>query len=161
MHGHLLALDPALPDPLPPPRLLGAHVGTEVRRGRHRRSSAADGGEPALHRCSREHFVEQRMEPGDELRQRLGGCEHPPLLGSGEYALEVPGQATEETVVRGFEGLDVGERVRVKFLGTDVPRGFIDFAAGDRLTSRRSGNRTGEYSRVLPRWIVLTQEMHH
>jgi len=31
-------------------------------------------------------------------------------------------------VIRGFEGLDVGDRVRVELIGTDVERGFIDFA---------------------------------
>jgi len=36
----------------------------------------------------------------------------------------------EGRVVRGFEGLDVGDRVRVELLGTDVERGYIDFAAG-------------------------------
>jgi len=30
--------------------------------------------------------------------------------------------------VRGFEGLDVGDRVLVQLIGTDVERGFIDFA---------------------------------
>jgi VacB/RNase II family 3'-5' exoribonuclease len=34
----------------------------------------------------------------------------------------------EGRVVRGDEGLDVGDRVRVKLLSTDVERGFIDFA---------------------------------
>ena len=34
----------------------------------------------------------------------------------------------EGKVVRGFEGLDVGDRVRVELLHTDVERGFIDFA---------------------------------
>jgi ribonuclease R len=29
---------------------------------------------------------------------------------------------------QGFEGLDVGDRVRVELVGTDVERGFIDFA---------------------------------
>jgi exoribonuclease-2 len=36
--------------------------------------------------------------------------------------------AAEGKVVRGFEGLDVGDRVRVALVHTDVPRGFIDFA---------------------------------
>jgi exoribonuclease R len=34
----------------------------------------------------------------------------------------------EGRVVRGFAGLDVGDRVRVKLVSTDVERGFIDFA---------------------------------
>jgi len=34
----------------------------------------------------------------------------------------------EGRVVRGEHGLDVGERVRVELLGTDVERGFVDFA---------------------------------
>ena len=34
----------------------------------------------------------------------------------------------EGSVVRGESGLDVGERVRVELLDTDVERGFIDFA---------------------------------
>jgi len=36
--------------------------------------------------------------------------------------------AVEGRVVRGFEGIDVGDRVRVQLVGTDVERGFIDFA---------------------------------
>lgn len=34
----------------------------------------------------------------------------------------------EGRVVRGFEGMDVGERVRVELVHTDVEQGFIDFA---------------------------------
>lgn len=34
----------------------------------------------------------------------------------------------EGKVVRGFKGLDVGDRVRVELLSTDVERGLIDFA---------------------------------
>jgi VacB/RNase II family 3'-5' exoribonuclease len=33
----------------------------------------------------------------------------------------------EGKVVQGFEGMDVGERVRVQLIDTDVERGFIDF----------------------------------
>jgi VacB/RNase II family 3'-5' exoribonuclease len=36
--------------------------------------------------------------------------------------------SAEGKLVRGFEGLDVGDRVRVTLIGTDVERGFIDFA---------------------------------
>ena len=36
--------------------------------------------------------------------------------------------ATEGRVVRGFTGLDVGDRVVVELVHTDVERGFIDFA---------------------------------
>jgi exoribonuclease-2 len=34
----------------------------------------------------------------------------------------------EGRLVQGFQGLDVGDRVRVQLKHTDVPRGFIDFA---------------------------------
>jgi VacB/RNase II family 3'-5' exoribonuclease len=36
--------------------------------------------------------------------------------------------AAEGKVVRGFQGLDVGDRVRVELLATDFERGFVDFA---------------------------------
>jgi hypothetical protein len=35
----------------------------------------------------------------------------------------------EGRVVKGFAGLDVGDRVDVRLLSTDVNQGFIDFAA--------------------------------
>jgi len=34
----------------------------------------------------------------------------------------------EGRVIRGYEGLDVGDRVRVELVHTDATRGFIDFA---------------------------------
>ena len=43
--------------------------------------------------------------------------------------VRISGPTTEGRVVRGFEGLDVGDRVRVQLVRTDVARGFIDFAA--------------------------------
>ncbi len=42
--------------------------------------------------------------------------------------VRISGPTTEGRLVRGFEGLDVGDRVRVELIGTDVDRGFIDFA---------------------------------
>ena len=35
-------------------------------------------------------------------------------------------------LVRGGEGVDVGDRLRVKLMRTDVERGFIDFARSRR-----------------------------
>ena len=43
--------------------------------------------------------------------------------------VRISGPTTEGRVVRGFEGLDVGDRVQVELVHTDVARGFIDFAA--------------------------------
>jgi exoribonuclease-2 len=37
----------------------------------------------------------------------------------------------EGKLIQGFEGLDVGDRVRVKLIRTDVERGFIDFARAE------------------------------
>jgi VacB/RNase II family 3'-5' exoribonuclease len=42
--------------------------------------------------------------------------------------VRISSPTTEGKVVKGFEGLDVGDRVRVSLLHTDVARGFIDFA---------------------------------
>ena len=46
----------------------------------------------------------------------------------------------EQKLIRGFEGLDAGGRVRVELIGTDVERGFIDFARAGRL--RGVGSKT-------------------
>ncbi|MCL4487488.1 MAG: RNB domain-containing ribonuclease [Chloroflexi bacterium] len=38
----------------------------------------------------------------------------------------------EGRVVHGFEGIDVGDRIRVQLISTDVERGYIDFKREDR-----------------------------
>ncbi len=38
----------------------------------------------------------------------------------------------EGKVIRGAEGLDVGDRVRVEMIGTDAEPGFIDFSRTGR-----------------------------
>ena len=40
----------------------------------------------------------------------------------------------EGRVVRGFEGLDVGDRVTVELLSVNVEKGFIDFGREGRQT---------------------------
>ena len=43
--------------------------------------------------------------------------------------VRISGPPAEGRLVDGFEGLDVGDRVQVELVRTDVERGFIDFAA--------------------------------
>jgi exoribonuclease II len=42
--------------------------------------------------------------------------------------VRIPAPAVEGRLVRGYEGIDVGDRIRVELVHTDVARGFIDFA---------------------------------
>jgi VacB/RNase II family 3'-5' exoribonuclease len=42
--------------------------------------------------------------------------------------LRIARPAAEGKLVRGFDGLDVGDRVRVELIHTDVEHGFVDFA---------------------------------
>jgi hypothetical protein len=48
----------------------------------------------------------------------------------------------EGKLIQGFEDLDIGDRIRVGLIGTDVERGFIDFP--------RSGRRYDPDPSVLP-----------
>lgn len=41
--------------------------------------------------------------------------------------VRIDAPTTEGRVIRGFQGMEVGDRVRVQLLHTDVDRGFIDF----------------------------------
>lgn len=42
--------------------------------------------------------------------------------------VRIVGPATEGRVVRGYQGVDVGDRIRVQLVDVNVERGFIDFA---------------------------------
>ena len=64
------------------------------------------------------------------LASRIGQRFDAIVTGAAEKGtwVRITDPAVEGRVVRGFEGLDVGDRVRVELLHTDVARGFIDFA---------------------------------
>ena len=64
------------------------------------------------------------------LTPRLGQQFDAMVTGAAEKGtwVRIQDPAAEGRLVRGFEGLDVGDRVRVELLHTDVARGFIDFA---------------------------------
>ena len=65
------------------------------------------------------------------LVSRIGARFDAIVTGASEKGtwVRISGPTTEGRVVRGFDGLDVGDHVRVALLDVDVPRGFIDFAA--------------------------------
>jgi VacB/RNase II family 3'-5' exoribonuclease len=64
------------------------------------------------------------------LTSRIGARFDAIMTGASEKGtwVRISGPTAEGRVVRGFEGLDVGDRVRVELVHTDVARGFIDFA---------------------------------
>jgi VacB/RNase II family 3'-5' exoribonuclease len=64
------------------------------------------------------------------LASRIGAKFDAMVTGASDKGtwVRISSPTTEGKVVKGFEGLDVGDRVRVVLLHTDVARGFIDFA---------------------------------
>jgi VacB/RNase II family 3'-5' exoribonuclease len=64
------------------------------------------------------------------LASRIGAKFEAIVTGASDKGtwVRISAPTTEGKLVKGFEGLDVGDRVRVVLLHTDVPRGFIDFA---------------------------------
>jgi exoribonuclease-2 len=64
------------------------------------------------------------------LAPRIGAHFDAIVTGASEKGtwVRVSGPTAEGRVVRGFEGLDVGDHVRVELIRTDVALGFIDFA---------------------------------
>ena len=64
------------------------------------------------------------------LASRIGERFDAMVTGASEKGtwVRIVDPAVEGRVVRGFEGLDVGDRIQVELLHTDVTRGFIDFA---------------------------------
>lgn len=65
------------------------------------------------------------------LSSRIGAVFRGVVTGASDRGtwVRISGPTTEGRVVKGFQGLDVGDRVDVKLVHTDVERGFIDFAA--------------------------------
>lgn len=64
------------------------------------------------------------------LRDRVGQTFEALVTGASEKGTYVRIQkpAVEGRVLQGFQGMDVGDRVRVKLIGADPQNGFIDFA---------------------------------
>ena len=65
------------------------------------------------------------------LSSRIGATFRGIVTGASDKGtwVRISGPTTEGRVVKGFQGLDVGDRVSVQLIHTDVERGFIDFAA--------------------------------
>jgi exoribonuclease-2 len=65
------------------------------------------------------------------LSSRIGATFRAIVTGASDKGtwVRISHPTTEGRVVRGADGLDVGDRVTVKLLRTDIDRGFIDFEA--------------------------------
>lgn len=96
---------------------------------------AAELGELATH-CTRQDDAANKVERQVQksaaallLENRVGDRFDGIVTGASEKGtwVRIFHPAVEGRVVHGWDGMDVGERVRVKLVGTDVERGFIDF----------------------------------
>ncbi len=76
------------------------------------------------------------------LEGRIGECFDATVTGASEKGtwVRIVDPAVEGKLVRGFQGLDVGDRVRVDLVAIDVERGFIDFARSSDGPSRARAN---------------------
>ena len=98
--------------------------------------SVAELGELARHCTEQEDDVTKierqvRKSAGALLLEgRNGERFHGIVTGASEKGtwVRLLGPPVEGRVERGWEGLDVGDRVEVRLIGTDVERGYIDFA---------------------------------
>ncbi len=75
------------------------------------------------------------------LSRRVGERFEGVITGASEKGtwVRIVRPSVEGRVVRGFQGLDVGDRVSVELVGTNVDRGFIDFAKVDGRGVKQGG----------------------
>jgi len=68
------------------------------------------------------------------LDNTISGLEDSLITGASEKGTRVRlfHPPVEGKLIRGFEGLVVGDRVRVELIGIDVERGFIDLARAEK-----------------------------
>ena len=78
-------------------------------------------------------LLESRI--GEEFAALVTGAS---AKGTWARLLTIP---VEGRVVRGFEGADVGDQIRVRLMSVDVERGFIDFSRVDLAASQRNALR--------------------
>ena len=94
-----------------------------------------DGLGAALHRaggqCRKSGTAGRKSAAALLLAKRIGARFDAIVTGASAKGtwVRISGPTAEGRLVHGFEGLDVGDRVRVELIHTDVERGFIDFAA--------------------------------
>ncbi|MBK5257777.1 MAG: RNB domain-containing ribonuclease [Vicinamibacteria bacterium] len=129
-YTHSTAPNRRFPD-LVTQRLLKAAIAGEAAPYRNEELSAL-----ATH-CTEQETNAQKVERHVNksaaamlLASRIGEVFESAVTGASEKGtwVRISHPATEGRLVRGFKGLEVGDRLRVKLVHTDVERGFIDFA---------------------------------
>jgi exoribonuclease-2 len=112
-------------------RVLKAAIG-----GQQMPYSGAELGDLAAHCTEKEDAaakVERQVQKSAAallLEPRIGEQFDAIVTGASETGtwVRISQPATEGKLMRGYQGLDVGDHVRVKLIDTNVERGFIDFA---------------------------------
>jgi exoribonuclease-2 len=63
------------------------------------------------------------------MQNRIGQSFNAVVTGSTPAGVfvRVPDPPVEGMLIRGNQGIDVGDQIRVQLVSTDIPRGFIDF----------------------------------
>ena len=66
------------------------------------------------------------------LEQRIGQLFDGVVTGASEKGtwVRIFSPPAEGKLVHGFDGVEVGDKLRVKLISTDVERGFVDFVRG-------------------------------
>jgi exoribonuclease-2 len=82
------------------------------------------------HNAAKVERIVAKSAAASLLSSRIGTNFDAIVTGAGEKGTwaRIGSPLAEGKIVKGFEGLDVGDRLRVTLLRTDVARGFIDFA---------------------------------
>jgi exoribonuclease R len=83
------------------------------------------------HNAAKVERVVSKSAAASLLASRIGAKFDAIVTGASDKGtwVRISSPTTEGKVVKGFEGLDVGDHVRVVLLHTDVAHGFIDFAS--------------------------------
>jgi exoribonuclease-2 len=128
-YSHSTAPNRRFPDLLTQRLLKAAMAGQPVPYGRDTLSRLAQHSTEQEDNAAKVERQVEKSAAAMLLEHRIGEQFEAMVTGTSEKGtwVRIFHPAVEGKVVRGFEGLDVGDRTHVKLAGVDVEKGFIDF----------------------------------